>query len=962
MRAVSSVVICLGLSDSSQITEDKLMNGPLKGFALRTNLTMALFGATTIALLPSPVIGQDASDKLLEEVVVSASRVDARPGYEAPTPTTVIDSTMVEDAAQPNIADLLNRLPSMGQPTSPRTSGNDVGAGAQGANFVNLRGLGSNRTLVLLDGRRVVASATTGQVDLNMLPSTLLKRTEVVSGGASAAWGSDAVAGVVNLVLDRKFTGVKASVQTGTSAESDADEFKVDLAGGFEFAEGRGHVIGSLNYTDSESVDRADSRSWFKSTKLVRNPNAGNPGEPDRLVLDGVGNFIGSDAGHTFLSAGPLAGRTFAPDGSLQAFDFGTRFPMGPLGTSTTGDGSLNDFSGRTQLLAGYEQVNTFIRGSYDITDKVNVYGEFMYSDTTGESLSVPYYRFAGALRINRDNPFLPADLATQMDAFGMDSIPLGRSNIDFGRANPYNERSVERYVLGVDVEFNDNWSMEAYYQRGNSEIINEVRSNASRANYALATDAVDDGAGNIVCRSTLTDPTNGCVAANIFGLGAPSAAAVDYVVGTARQKIELTQDVVAVSVNGDLFDLPAGPVSSAFGIEYRKEDFSGVADDISQNSGWWVGNYKNAGGDYDVTEAFAEVVVPIFNESAMGESLDLNAAVRVTDYSTSGAVTTWKAGLTYNIGAGVSLRGTASSDIRAPNLNEYFSGGQTNSIFLDDPFVAGNPNYLVTRTIQGNTSLDPEEADTTTIGIVYQPEFIPGLTLSVDYFDIEVDGSIGTVVDQDVVDRCFAGEASFCGLITRDATTGLMTNLFNSPVNLTIEALTAYDFEASYSFQFAGGNVDISTLWTYTTDHYVEDRGVRDELLGEFGGTTGGLDAGPQEWRALSSARYSNDRLTLSLRHRFIGEGVIDAQWVSGVDVDDNKVDSVNYFDFTAAYKLTLGNMDVEVFGNIDNLFDEDPPRVAFDGGTALDDIGAANSFHDLIGRYFRVGLRTAF
>lgn len=920
-------------------------------------------GISVLAGMPMAVSAQDANEsKSLEEVKVTASRVVSRPGYEAPTPTTVVDAALFEDTATVNVADVLNRLPSMGQAISPRTSGNGVGGGTQGANFLNLRNVGSNRTLVLLDGRRIVATTSTGQVDLNMLPTTLLKRTEVVSGGASAAWGSDAVAGVVNLVLDTELTGIKASIQTGVSGESDADEFKANFAGGFGFADGRGHVLASLNYTDAKGVDRADSRSWFKSTKLVRNPNAGNPGEPDRLVLDGVGNFIGSDAGHTFLSAGPLAGITFAPDGTLQTFDFGTRFPQGPLSTSIAGDGSLNDFSARTQLLAGYEQVTAFLRGSYDVTDNVNIYGEFMYGDTEGESLSVPYYRFAGALVIQRDNPFLPAALATQMDNFGMTSIPMGRSNVDFGRANPYNERTVDRYVIGADVELNDNWTMEAYYQRGNSSVTNEVRSNANRANYALAVDAVDDGAGNIVCRSTLTDPTNGCVAANVFGLGAPSADAIAYVVGTARQKVDLTQDVLAVSFNGDLFDLPAGAVSSAFGAEYRKEEFSGDADDISQQSGWWVGNYKDAGGDYDVTEVFGEVVVPIFSNSAMGESLDLNAAVRSTNYSTSGSVTTWKAGLTYDIGAGVSLRGTQSSDIRAPNLDEYFSGGQTNSIFLDDPFIVGNPNYLVTRTIRGNVNLDPEEADTTTIGIVYQPEFVPGLSVSLDYFNIEVDGSIGTVVDQDVVDRCFAGETSFCGLIERDPVSGLMTNLFNSPVNLTLETLSAFDLEVGYTFDVAGGSVDIRSLWTYTTDHYIEDRGVRDELLGEFGGTTGGGNAGPQEWKAFSSARYSNDRLTLSLRHRYIGEGVIDAQWVSGVDVDNNKIDAVNYFDFTAAYDLKIGDTDLTLFGSIDNLFDEDPPRVAFDGGTALDDIGAANSFHDLIGRYFRVGIRASF
>lgn len=933
-----------------------------------TKVLLALGIAATIPL--SAVSAQEqnnentnAQEQDIETIVVSASRLKSRPGYEAPTPTTVLDSSFVNDMGTVNVADALNRLPSMSSGTSPRSSANDVGSGVQGANFLNLRGIGSNRTLVLLDGRRVVSATSTGQVDINMLPSTLLKRTEIVSGGASAAWGSDAVAGVVNLVLDKEFYGLKGSVQGGRSGYDDADEFKANLAAGFDFADGRGHVIGSLNYTSADGVDRADSRDWYRGTKLVNNPAyvAGN-GEPQRLVLDNVGNFIGSDAGHTFLSAGPLAGITFTPDGGLVPFDFGTRFPGGPLGTSITGDGELNDFGARTQILAEYDQVTSFLHATYDVTDDLEVYGEYMYGSTEGESLSVPYYRFAGAVRIARDNPFLPSDLAAQMDGFGMTSIPLGRSNVDFGRSNPYNERTLARYLVGADLKINDNWSMVAYYQRGNIDVVNETRSDANREKYALAVDAVSDGNGNTVCRSTLADPSNGCVAANLFGLGAPSDAAVAYVIGTARQDIELTQDVLSITFNGDLFELDAGQIASSFGYEYRKEQFTGNADAVSQESGWWVGNYKDAAGEYDVNEVFAEVLVPIFFDSPMGNSLDLNAAVRVTDYSTSGAVTTWKGGLTYDIGAGVSLRGTQSRDIRAPNLNEYFSGGQTNSIFFDDPFIDGTPNYLVTRTIRGNQELSPEEADTTTFGIVYEPEFIEGLSLALDYFHINVDDAIDTVVDQDIVDRCFNGENSFCGLIQRDSVTGLMTNVFNSPINLTQETLTAYDFEASYGFDVADGKVDIRSFWTYTTEHFTEDRGVRDDLLGEYAGGNGNRNGGPQEWAGLTSIRFTDDVNTVSLRHRYVGEGVIDAAWTSGVDVDNNTVDSVNYIDLTASRRFEVAEGSFEVFASIDNLFDKEPPRLGFDGGTALDDLGVSNTEHDLIGRYYRIGLRFSY
>ncbi|MBR9911729.1 MAG: TonB-dependent receptor [Gammaproteobacteria bacterium] len=924
---------------------------------------LVLLGLGVLSAASMRVNAEEDAGKLatIEEVNVTSTRVKARPGYEAPTPTTVLGSEFVSDMSTPNVADALNRLPSMGNANSPRSNGNNTSTPTQGANFLNLRGLGTNRTLVLLDGRRVVGAAVTGQVDLNLLPSTLLQRTEVVTGGASAAWGSDAVAGVVNLVLDKEFTGFKGSIQLGTSDERDADERKANFAGGFEFADGRGHVLASVNYTESDSVDRADSRDWFRGTKLVNNPAyAPGNGEPQRLVLDNVGQFIGSDAGHTFLSAGPLAGITFAPDGSLQNFDFGTRFPGQPLGTSLTGDGQLNDFSARSALQVGYEQVNTFLRASFDVTDKINVYGEYIYANTEAETVTVPYYRFAGALTINRDNAFLPADLATQMDNFGMTSIPLGRSNVDFGRANPYNDRDFSRIVLGAEISLSDNWSLETYYERGETDIHAEVRSNANRANYALAVDAVDDGSGNIVCRSTLTDPTNGCVAANIFGLGAPSQAAIDYVIGAAVQDTTVTQDVFSVTVQGDLLTLPAGPVSAAFGYEYRKEEFTSKADPLSLVNGWWVGNYKSAKGEYDVNEFFAEIVVPVFVDSALGESFDLNAAVRATDYSTSGDVNTWKLGFTYNIGAGVSLRGTKSRDIRAPNLNEYFSGGETNSIFFDDPFTGQN-SVLVPRTISGNTDLQPEEADTKTVGIVYQPEFVEGLVVSLDYFDIEIGDAINAVDDQSILDRCFQGETAFCSLIERDSS-GNLARVFNGPVNFAVEKLSGYDLEIGYGFDAAGGRVDIRTLWTYTDEHFTVDRGDKDDLLGEYAGGNGAFAGGPQERVGFTSVRYSTDRYTLSLRNRYVGDGVIDAQWTSGVDVDNNKVNSVSYFDLSASADIQIGGSDAEIFFSVDNIFDKEPPRVGFDGPTALDDLGVSGSRHDLIGRYFRAGLRFAF
>lgn len=919
---------------------------------------MVLTSLGLLAVTPMQANAQEESAQIIEEVVVAASRVKSRPGYEAPTPTTVLDIGLIEEMGTVNVADALNRMPSLSASNSPRSNGNNTSTPNQGANFLNLRGLGTNRTLVMLDGRRVAAAAVTGEVDLNLLPTDLLKRTEIVTGGASAAWGSDAVAGVVNLVLDREYTGFKASIQAGTSAESDGDETLASFAGGFAFAEGRGHVLASLRYTDVEGIERADSRDWFNASKLVGNPAwTATNGEPFRIVVPNVGNIIGSDAGHTFASAGPLAWRSYDANGNALPFDVGTPYPRGPYSDNIiAGDGELNDFAGRTALTVGFESINTFGRVSYDLTDNVNVYGEYIYGNTEAETRTVPYYRFAGAVRIQRDNPFLPAALAADMDTGGVTSVPMGLSNVQFGRANPYNDRDFNRYVIGADIKINDNWEMETYFQTGTTDIHAEVRSNANRARYDLAVDAVDDGSGNIICRSTLTDPTNGCVAANIFGSNSASQAAIDYVIGAAIQDTEVTQTVFAISATGDLFDLPAGPVSSAFGYEYRKEEFSTTADDISEVDGWWTGNYKSADGEYDVNEVFGEVVIPVFADSALGESLDLNAAVRLTDYSTSGNVTTWKIGATYDIGAGLSLRGTQSRDIRAPNLNEYFGGGITNSVFFDDT-ATGDVARLVPRTITGNPNLDPEKADTTTFGIVYQPEFVEGLTVSIDYTSIDIDDAISSIEDQLVVTRCNQGVTEFCNLIVRNEE-GRLANVFNGPVNFAFETLTAYDIEAIYTFDMAGGSVDIRSLWTYTEEHYTNDGDVTDDLLGEYAGGNGAFNGGPQEWRSLTSVSYSNDRFSVSLRNRFIGDGVLNADWESGVDVDDNTIPSVSYFDLTASTNFQFGETDAQVFFSVDNMFNKQPPTVGLDANTQLDD-PSASRIHDLIGRYYRAGIR---
>lgn len=878
-------------------------------------------------------------------IVVTGSRI-AREGFEAPTPTTVLDSATINNSPQVSVATVLNQLPALSGSISPRTSATLVGGGTQGANFLNLRDLGVNRTLVMLDRRRIVPAATTGGVDINLLPSALLDRVDIVTGGGSAAWGSDAVAGIVNFILDEDFVGLKGSALAGVSKYGDGEEYRFDLAGGLEFAGGRGHIIASVEYSQNDSIDRVDSRPWFTATKVVNNPAyAPGNGEPRRLVAPNIGQNLMTDGG--LILNTQLRGTQFGPGGVPTLFVFGNATGLLQQG------GTFVDLAGSTQILAAVEQVSTFVRTTYEVTDNIELFGEVGYGRTIADSESVPFFNFGGT-RIQRDNAFLPAATAAAMDNAGITNFNIGLTNRNLGNSNPHNVREQQRYVIGADVDLGGSWKANAYYQRGISNILNEARNDVIRPNFAQAVDAVFDG-GRIVCRSTLTNPGNGCVPLNVFGGDAPDPAAAAYVLGTAVQNIRVTQDVASVSANGDAFELPAGPVAIAFGAEYRKEGHVATADPLSITNSFWVGNYKPSDGGYNVKEAFTEVLIPVLRDSPIGRSIDLNGAIRFTDYSTSGSVTTWKAGVIYDIAAGVKFRGTLSHDIRAPNLNEFFLGGSAQSQQVVDPANPGSPTSFL-RVLSGNANLAPEKADTITLGMVYQPEFVPGLSLSVDYYDIEIDGAIATLTNEQIVNRCFEGQQELCQFITRNGA-GAITQILVKPVNFRTEKLSGIDFEASYRRSIGEtGSLSIRNVINYTEEHTISDGIVTDDLVGEFSSQLG--NTGPAKWRSLTSISYDNEHVGFSLRHRYIGAGVIDASFTSA-DINRNKISAANYFDITATKKIKSGSSEFELFVSVDNLLNESPPVAPAINGQLQASSGAAQFVHDLVGRFYRVGAR---
>ena len=462
-----------------------------------------------------------SSDADLSEVVVTGTRIQ-RTGFEAPTPVTMITAEDIARAAPANIADYVNTLPQVSGSSSPRVGNGGTSQGTNGLNLLNLRGLGINRTLVLLDGRRIVPSTTSGAADVNNLPSALVQRVDVVTGGASAAYGSDAVAGVVNFVLDKGFTGIKGDVSAGQTSRSDDKTVTANVAFGQAFAGNRGHFLASAEYGYNQGISGLDptKRKWFNQCDLL---SFAASAVPQRLIACGVNTRFVAQGG--VITSTALANTQFGLNGVPSTFVVGSPadslFMVGG-NPYTEGTGiDLDSYVQRTSLWG---------RGSYDLTDNVTAVVEASYGiSNTSNAAALQRYPGTGttALTMRADNPFLDAATAARAAAAGVTTFSYGYSTLDLGKPVNKAHRATTRIVAALEGKFGNNWQWNAYYQRGKTTTDVQLTNTTMSANFNLAIDATRNASGQIVCRSTLTNPTNGCVPLNIFkalGHGLPQS------------------------------------------------------------------------------------------------------------------------------------------------------------------------------------------------------------------------------------------------------------------------------------------------------------------------------------------------------------------------------------------------------------------------------------------------------
>jgi outer membrane receptor protein involved in Fe transport len=933
---------------------------------------LLLCGISAISI-SSNAMAQDQSDEAsTADIVVTGSRIITN-GDEQPTPVTVVSTASLLKTSPSSVSDALKKLPAFANSRGPAIQGDATDNGS--GNYLNLRGFGIQRNLILLDGHRVAPTSYTGAVDANVLPQMLMQRVDIVTGGASAVYGSDAVSGVVNFVLDKKYKGLRVEANSGISSRGDAFSWRAGAAYGTDFAGGKGHFMASYEHFQQKGILKEDRASGRASYSVA---GSGTDADPFRLISDARNAQISFDGS---IYSSPLAGQVFTNTSGTRPFVHGTP-EAGTL--ESGGDG----FYGKGS--SGTSDVRTdqaFGRLDYDVTPDIHAYVQGSYARSHNFNYFYPNLLFP--LLVGTDNAFIPP--ATQ--------AAIGDPAFQFARVFDDPEHRIGVRAIseswsaagGLDGKLGGlNWNV--HYQHGVSTTKNGFVNNTIYGNLYAALDAVDAGAfstgtanGNIVCRATLTNPGShpGCVPLNAFGASpASQKQALDYVFGTSVTRPRFTLDTVEASVSGTAFDNWAGPVRFAVSGEYRwtaldvttnapatlVADCTGIRFNCTQGV---TSYYSNAqvtpiSVSQHVGEAAIELDFPLLRDSAIG-SAGLNAAGRYTDYSTSGSVKTWKIGGDWAPVDGLRFRATYSRDIRAPSLYDLYQPATTASSGYQDRHTGFNG--IVPTETGGNASLVPEIAKTLTIGAVYHPTFLRGLSVSVDYYRINMANAISEVDGRTTVvqDLCEAsgGTGTFCSLFVRPLPFS-NTTIANAPTLVRSTKLNAaslktwgIDGEVNYAFGVgADGQMLLRGLVGYQpklTSVLLPGTPAQ-ELAGSAASQFGG---GIAKWRLSGNISYSNSYFGIDIQERWRSSLARDT---NRAFVYEDRVPSVAYTDITLTAFIGK-DKGKQLYLSVQNLFDKDPPvytTAAFSGTPNFQ--YPAVTGDDVIGRYFTVGGRFKF
>jgi len=976
----------------------------------------------------------------VEEVMVTGSRIRQTSGMLTPVPVTAITVGELQNyKPEATISEQLDQLPQFFQTQSAQRGG--VITGSSGASFVNMRGIGGNRTLILLNGSRVVPNDRTSQVNVDVFPTALISNVEVVTGGASAAYGADALAGVVNFILDREFEGLKISTSTGITEEGDGENWNASIAGGRSFGD-RLHLIGSLEGRRIHQIDRdmtATSGQWksFKRWGHVTNPAwkpTDPPGtNPQRLTLPYVHSTAHTPTGLINMPGSRLDRMTFLEDGSgVRPFVLGDVASVSGPGSTQSQSGGPEAYLADLSFNAGpfgneVQQESLFTGFKFDVSDRFSIYGDLILSNTESNTYNqpgIPHLQTPWQATIYIENPFIPDSVRRIMEEEGLTSLrieklgqPIGITDFDSNESQ-HNRFEMWTASAGFEFDIDGNWKLTGRYQSGETDrttiIYNEVRVDR----LFMAIDAVRDDKGGIICNVQRYNPTpeqlaaavagqtfagqqkepitrispvgidnsiRDCKPINIFGVGNNSQAAIDYVADDRIGLTNVQQDFAELVIDGELFEgFGAGPISLAAGFTWRENSFwqrfetngpdpldgpplnaphlgiRGIPAGYSAQSTnmYMFGGVPVIDGEFDVWEAFAELNVPIF-ENANGQRLEFNMAGRSSDYSRSGEIVSWKTGLSFQVMEGLRLRGTVSRDVREPSFSELFDQ-QGTAGQINDPALNGT-TYQITLVNGGNPDLEPEEADTYTVGVVFQPSFnnwLDGLQLSLDWYSINVDGLVGSLGQQRIVDECFNGNTNQCPYIERDPVSGMVNRVRNVFQNINAAKVSGVDAEIAYTM-----DPDFFANETETFSIRALAGYLRENSQTNLGGTKLEQAGGPgrPEWTTTITGTYNVGPWSFMLRGRYYDSVLLNNLWVEGVDVDDNTTASNTVWNASIGYGGELQSGAAwRASLNVTNLFDREPPIIpSFNSRFGTQTV---SNDYDVFGRRYQLTLNLTF
>jgi len=977
----------------------------------RNRLTAAMLTALVLPFAGTAMAQSAGSETTeLDRVTVTGSRI-ARVGFVTPSPVAAITAEEIRGTGATNIGDLMTKMPQL---TPTYTLGNSTRfIGTAGLGLMDLRGMGASRTLVLVNGRRHVGSSPgSTSVDVNTIPVEWIERVEVITGGASAVYGADAVAGVVNFIMKKSFDGFELRGQHGLAEEGSFDRSFVSFSGGSEFAEGRGNAAIAMEYSTQGRYgrgDRAIGRQWLTS---IPNPNY-DPSQPPsernpQTILDGPGGNHALSYGGTF-TLGAFNGNNryvFNPDGTFRK----NRYDGVIVSGNTCTDCDFTDLNQVADLEPAFDRFSFNTMVNFDLNDNHRLFFEGKYTKTESEFFGQPSFDQAGTarqLRIRRDNAYVSPELGALMDANGLSTLMLARMNLDAGRRGEQVERATSRAVLGLEGFFGDNWSYETSANFGQTTINRINLNNRIEERWQAGLDAViNPTTGEVVCRSTLNPAAinpytgraysaalvAGCVPFNVMGAGQISPEAAAWFNTNSLNQSKLQQQVLTASVaNSALFSLPAGDVGFAGGVEYRKEQSQENTDPLSALGLTFLNAIPSRGGEYDVKEAFVETTVPLLADLPGVNRLALDLAGRYSDYSTIGETKTWNIGLDWEIISSLRFRGTLAKAVRAPSIGELFNPQSQNFATINDPCntliansnrpsTAKDPalraancaalgiptNWIDTYTATrpgvsgGNPDLKPERAKSVSLGFVWQPEFLDGFGMSMDYWRVTLEDAIGSVTAQTNATRCVDSPGGvlnnpFCSMIVRaDGNAGTPYSIIEWTAlaeNLAKSRRAGVDLEMDYRFNLLGGNTSLrlvgtrliqSREWAFQSfpDEYVEYVTYYSD----------------PRWRGQFNVNYSLGDFRAKWDMTYIdGNLRVTPDSYNSNPGSQSPIRNPSYVYHNMQVGYKLADSGVEVYVGVDNVFDKDPPVNYF--GTDL-----GSSYYDMVGRYMYMGVTYKF